>query len=136
MYFYWSVCPYSLSRRTLSMIIYFSFNQRVLILYKSFQCFNLQNKKPPFVKEVLSFSSVEVAGFEPATPCSQSRCADRTTLHLEQSSADFTQYIEPRNLPALYFVMQIQFVIFNLVFFAYETILSCSSIASPLRSKI
>jgi hypothetical protein len=31
------------------------------------------NKKPLHTEGVLSFSSVEVAGFEPATPCSQSR---------------------------------------------------------------
>ncbi len=29
------------------------------------------------------FSTVGVAGFEPATPCSQSRCANRTALHPE-----------------------------------------------------
>ena len=28
---------------------------------------------------------VEVAGFEPAAPCSQSRCANRTAPHLELS---------------------------------------------------
>ncbi len=28
-------------------------------------------------------SSVGVAGFEPTTPCSQSRCANRTALHPE-----------------------------------------------------
>ena len=27
------------------------------------------------------FSYVGVAGFEPTTPCSQSRCANRTALH-------------------------------------------------------
>ena len=29
--------------------------------------------------------SVGVAGFEPTTPCSQSRCANRTALHPEVS---------------------------------------------------
>ena len=30
-----------------------------------------------------SFYIVGVAGFEPTTPCSQSRCANRTALHPE-----------------------------------------------------
>ena len=32
--------------------------------------------------------NVGVAGFEPATPCSQSRCANRTTLHPENFLGD------------------------------------------------
>ena len=31
----------------------------------------------------IHFSFVGVAGFEPTTPCSQSRCANRTALHPE-----------------------------------------------------
>ena len=31
----------------------------------------------------LALYSVGVAGFEPTTPCSQSRCANRTALHPE-----------------------------------------------------
>ena len=31
----------------------------------------------------IAFFSVGVAGFEPTTPCSQSRCANRTALHPE-----------------------------------------------------
>jgi hypothetical protein len=37
-------------------------------------------KSPPELSERL-FLSVGVAGFEPTTPCSQSRCANRTALH-------------------------------------------------------
>ena len=34
-----------------------------------------------------TFLIVGVAGFEPTTPCSQSRCANRTALHPESASA-------------------------------------------------
>ena len=32
-----------------------------------------------------SSTNVGVKGFEPSTPCSQSRCANRTALHPEQN---------------------------------------------------
>ena len=34
--------------------------------------------------QLLDFHLVGVAGFEPTTPCSQSRCANRTALHPER----------------------------------------------------
>ena len=34
--------------------------------------------------QLLDFQFVGVAGFEPTTPCSQSRCANRTALHPER----------------------------------------------------
>ena len=40
---------------------------------------------------------VGVAGFEPAAPCSQSRCANRTALHPEQYP--FSNSEEPTALP-------------------------------------
>ena len=38
-----------------------------------------ENKKPPAYAGGILF--VGVAGFEPAAPCSQSRCANRTALY-------------------------------------------------------
>ena len=43
--------------------------------------FQSKNKKEPDFNLTPSFSIVGVAGFEPATPCSQSRCASRTALY-------------------------------------------------------
>ena len=40
-----------------------------MLIIKTFKSFNYQHL------------SVGVAGFEPTTPCSQSRCANRTALH-------------------------------------------------------
>ena len=42
-----------------------------MLIIKTFKSFNYQH------------SSVGVAGFEPTTPCCQSRCANRTALHPE-----------------------------------------------------
>ncbi len=47
-----------------------------------------QEKQIEMRKALLKISeglfNVGVAGFEPATPCSQSRCANRTALHPEK----------------------------------------------------
>ncbi len=43
----------------------------------------LKEKRPSGNLLKALFSLVGVAGFEPATPCSQSRCANRTALHPE-----------------------------------------------------
>ena len=53
-----------------------------MIQKKKFQFSEI--KKP--CSYVQGFSFVGVAGFEPATSCSQSRRDDRTTLHPEFSS--------------------------------------------------
>ena len=48
------------------------------------------------------FSCVGVPGFEPGTPCSQSRCANRTALHPEEnfycSAFDFLSGYQDSNL--------------------------------------
>ena len=44
-----------------------------MLIIKTFKLFNYQHL------------FVGVAGFEPTTPCSQSRCANRTALHPEVS---------------------------------------------------
>ena len=51
------------------------------ILLKIERC--CKAKKPRFSSKKQSFSSVGVRGFEPPTPCSQSRCANRTAPHPE-----------------------------------------------------
>ncbi len=43
-----------------------------MLIIKTFKLFNYQHL------------FVGVAGFEPTTPCSQSRCANRTALHPEE----------------------------------------------------
>ena len=40
-------------------------------------------KKRLLYRKRFDFQSVGVTGFEPVTPCSQSRCANRTALHPE-----------------------------------------------------
>ena len=40
-------------------------------------------KQPPYW--MLFLLNVGVKGFEPSTPCSQSRCANRTALHPEKN---------------------------------------------------
>ena len=48
---------------------------------RGFSCHT--KKSTGFCMLVLSFVFVGIAGFEPTTPCSQSRCANRTALHPE-----------------------------------------------------
>ena len=43
------------------------------------------------------FFFVEVPGFEPGTPCSQSRCANRTALHLDFATANVVIFFEIKN---------------------------------------
>ena len=43
-----------------------------------------KKKKSITILSVDTFPSVGVTGFEPVTPCSQSRCANRTALHPEK----------------------------------------------------
>ncbi len=40
------------------------------------------------MNDVIASFFVGVAGFEPTTPCSQSRCANRTALHPEYFSIE------------------------------------------------
>lgn len=40
-------------------------------------------KRKPMMLIITGFLSVGVKGFEPSTPCSQSRCANRTALRPE-----------------------------------------------------
>ena len=44
-------------------------------------CMKYTNEKKSYI--TVTLFSVGVAGFEPTTPCSQSRCANRTALHPE-----------------------------------------------------
>ena len=58
-------------------------------IFCSFSCFRLPIKAKDLVFYILktkSFRVVGVTGFEPMTPCSQSRCANRTALHPVQTS--------------------------------------------------
>ena len=50
--------------------------------------------------QVLLF--VGVAGFEPTTPCSQSRCANRTALHPEKSVAKLQQFFSENKFSPLF----------------------------------
>ena len=43
----------------------------------------LQRKKAPFLVKETELFDVGVKGFEPSTPCSQSRCANRAAPHPE-----------------------------------------------------
>ena len=56
---------------------------------------------------------VGVAGFEPATPCSQSRCANRTALHPEChstfSAAKVTLFFELQKFFLFFFYFEINF---------------------------
>ena len=45
---------------------------------------------------------VGVAGFEPTTPCSQSRCANRTALHPETSLIDLSLLSDSNQRPRDY----------------------------------
>ena len=54
----------------------------VFLFSSPIQAWPEKTKAPSLSDEALCF--VGVAGFEPATPCSQSRCANRTALHPEQ----------------------------------------------------
>ena len=52
----------------------------------------MENERAPFYDGALNqrhvvLSIVGVRGFEPPTPCSQSRCANRAALHPENTNA-------------------------------------------------
>ncbi len=50
-------------------------------------CASDKNNQPLALMQTADFQLVGVTGFEPVTPCSQSRCANRTALHPELVSA-------------------------------------------------
>lgn len=57
--------------------------------------YGFQNKKGHLPDGGWPFICVGVAGFEPAAPCSQSRCANRTALHPEQNTTAVRAGFEP-----------------------------------------
>ena len=70
---------------------------------------NEHKKKKPH--HCSSFFTVGIPGFEPGTPCSQSRCANRTALHPEcyiyasflKSDAKIRLIFESANFPRFFF---------------------------------
>ena len=52
----------------------------IRLIEKVPRCFK---KKEGVIYNTFFHLTVGVAGFEPTTPCSQSRCANRTALHPE-----------------------------------------------------